>query len=106
MSKELKEHKDYVDIMSEFFQGRKFYVASDVDALIAEKDKEIESLKESHYVEMVDAGMRERRLKRALFKACANWADYKACMLAMAELPSKQWCEMERKCRAKAEKYK
>lgn len=34
------------------------------DALKAE----IESLKASHYAEMVDAGMRERRLRRALWK--------------------------------------
>lgn len=37
-----------------------------------QKDKEIESLKASHYAEMVDAGMRERRLRRALWLARAN----------------------------------
>ena len=36
------------------------------------KFAEIESLKASHYAEMVDAGMRERRLRRALWLARAN----------------------------------
>ena len=58
---------------------------------------EIESLKASHYAESVDAGMRERRLRRALYKACANWAK-------AYRYPS--FRKMERKCRAKAEGYK
>ena len=58
---------------------------------------EIESLKASHYAESVDAGMRERRLRRALYKACANWAK-------AYRYPS--FRKMERKCRAKAEEYK
>lgn len=37
---------------------------------------EIESLKASHYAEMVDAGMRERKLKRALWIARANSAEW------------------------------
>lgn len=49
------------------------YIA-ELNAKLAEKDKEIESLKASHYAESVDAGMENRRLKRALYKACANWA--------------------------------
>ena len=51
-----------------------YYDAEDVDAAIAElkakldeKDKEIESLKASHYAESVDAGMRERRLRMELW---------------------------------------
>ena len=63
----------------------------------AELKAEIESLKASHYAEMVDAGMRERRLKRAFYKACANWAK-------AYRYPS--FRKMERKCRAKAEQYK
>lgn len=41
----------------------------DNQTAIDELLKEIESLKASHYAEMVDAGMRERRLKRALWLA-------------------------------------
>jgi hypothetical protein len=37
-------------------------------------DSTIESLKASHYADSVDAGMRERRLKRALWIARANRA--------------------------------
>ena len=76
--------------------GFAYYDADEVDAFLAEKDKdiaywreeydketqltdalkdEIESLKASHYAEMVDAGMRERRLRRALWLARANSAD-------------------------------
>lgn len=38
------------------------------------KCDEVESLKATHYAEMVDAGMRERRLKRALWLARAERA--------------------------------
>ena len=58
------------------------YIA-ELEQKLAEKDKEIESLKASHYAEMVDAGMRERRLRRALWLARAErakehlWHDVK-----------------------------
>ncbi|MBQ5641052.1 MAG: hypothetical protein IIV05_04510, partial [Ruminococcus sp.] len=75
--------------------GFAYYDADEVDAFLAEKDKdiaywreeydketqltdalkdEIESLKASHYAESVDAGMRERRLRRALWIARAERA--------------------------------
>lgn len=57
--KELKAIKQGSVELGEYW----VYDADDVDALLAEKDKEIESLKASHYAEMVDAGMRERRLR-------------------------------------------
>lgn len=119
----------------------KFYLKSEVDALLSEKDKEIESLKKkceaeksigatfskngaelarwveelreeietlkaSHYAEMVDAGMRERRLKRAFYKVCAKWA-----FLAQWERGElvenwEKWEKFERKCGAKAKEYK
>ena len=49
-----------------------------------------------------------RRLKRALYKACANWADCKACILEYVgvKLHAKKWERMFNKCRAKAEEYK
>lgn len=49
-------------------EGNEYYHKPEVDTLLAKKDAEIESLKASHYAEMVDAGMRERRLRRALWK--------------------------------------
>lgn len=83
MSKEL--------FVEEGYNGAKYYDKDAVDALLAEKDneidnqkwrgdewakacnqkdKEIESLKA-----MVDAGMRERRLRRALWNMTAEWAE-------------------------------
>ena len=96
------------------------YLASEVNAILADKDKEIESLKASHYAEMVDAGMRERKLKRALYKACANWCINKSSVLDYQAsnferfLPTKglrirrtssRWMEAFKKCRAKEERY-
>lgn len=59
-----------------------YYNADEVDAVLAEKDNEIEklkaeleSLKASHYTESVDAGMENRRLKRALWLMTAEWAE-------------------------------
>ena len=87
----------------------------------AELKQKLEDAKASHYAEMVDAGMRERRLRRALYKACANWAkceeriNNRDAYDASEYLPSaedkfrkkeERWSEMERKCRTKAEQYK
>ena len=128
MSKELKAIKQGSVELGEYW----VYDADDVDALLAEKDKEIESLKASHYAEMVDAGMRERRLRRALWLKRADDAkhlvvayenyDYLDCqemtikqesartwMTCKLRTPAewvKTWKKVERKCRAKAEEYK
>ena len=127
----------------------KFYLKSEADEVIDEKDKEIEkyktkymelakdhdhavqaccdankeieSLKASHYAEMVDAGMRERRLKRALWIAHAVKADFRfwwayASMKLELKEENPRQCRLdslkntqmvsrrsERKCRAMAE---
>ena len=88
---------------------------------------EIESLKASNYAEMVDAGMRERRLKRALWLARAlalSRFDVDEYLRKHTHYNSRFWndgfntfneaCEemqkainiAEAKCRAKAEEYK
>ena len=79
------------------------------DALKAE----IESLKASHYAEMVDAGMRERRLRRALWLARAQMANehyhryHGKFMCPLEDIPEYvKWKQVERKCLAKAEEYK
>ena len=112
------------------------YLKSDADKVIAEKDAEITELKQkledaneliktarqmledakaTAYTESVDAGMRERRLRRALYKACANWAYWVDNALTTkflynnsykTKLERDRWYNMEYKCRAKAEKYK
>ena len=88
---------------------------------LAEKDNEIESLKASHYAESVDAGMRERRLRRLLWHAialfCARSCEYfngimSHCLMGQDDLYKR--CEEKKnkylhamyKCRAKAEEYK
>lgn len=63
----------------------------------AELKHKLEDAKATAYAESVDAGMRERRLKRALYKACANWAK-------AYRYPS--FRKFESKCRAKVEEYK
>ena len=97
------------------------YDVDEMDLYIAEKDEEIESLKASHYAEMVDAGMENRRLKRALWRAialfCARSCEYfngimSHCLMGQDDLYRK--CEEKKnkylhamyKCRAKAEEYK
>ena len=70
-------------------------------------DRTIESLKASHYAEMVDAGMRERRLLRALYKACANWAHAELMWASFIDFKFPEtWYNMENKCLNKAELYK
>ena len=71
-------------------------------------DHAIESLKASHYAEMVDAGMRERRLRRALFKACAMWADRTRliCSVFGSNAPKICWERMFDRCLKKAEEYR
>ena len=121
------------------FPEEKVYLRSDVDEAIAELkakletvnelvktsndlyDRAVESLKESHYAEMVDAGMRERRLRRLLWHAislfCARSCEYFSgimshCLMGQDDLYRR--CEEKKnkylhamyKCREKAEEYK
>lgn len=118
------------------------YLKEDVDTVIADLQKtnvmladnivklnrELESLKASHYAEMVDAGMEIRRLKRALWVTrtamaksekdrwnahtdCGNRrnrkdpAYVKTGKLLEASEWRRLWADNERKCRAKAERY-
>lgn len=105
---------------------------SNVESYKSKRDAEIESLKASHYAEMVDAGMRERRLNRALWLARAERADDRARIFYFSDLESVLdidgfsydskkkkgckkltarlwriiWLGVERKCRDKAEEYR
>lgn len=69
------------------------YLKSDVDAVIAELKQKLEDAKAAAYTESVDAGMRERRLKRALYKACAMWADRTRliCSVFGSDAPRIRW---------------
>lgn len=63
---------------------------------------DLEGAKATAYADSVDAGMRERRLRRALYKAIANWAHDECAISPNAYA----WLQVERKCRAKAEQFK
>lgn len=107
------------------------YLKSEADKVIAEKDAEIEKLKAIRKVHIeaitsMGAGLHQdseeiRKLKRALYKACANWAkceeqiNNRDAYDALEYLPSsedkfrkreKRWCEMATKCLKKAEEYR
>lgn len=111
-----------------------FYPKSEVDAAIAELKAKLEDVQATAYTESVDAGMENRRLKRALWLARAErayvttllWNVYcyqNNCLYfrdfmnekcnPFRDLPKKTamewsnlWESIETKCRAKAEKYK
>ena len=100
-----------------------FYGKSEVDAAIAELKQKLEDAKATAYADSVDAGMRERRLKRALWIARAEMCRrldvdrylrnhrnswYNKNYLAWAEAcvaMEVKMCKAESKCRAKAEEY-
>lgn len=92
MSEKLKRHsvRGVMYNGEEICGGFAYYDADEVDALLAEKDKEI------------------RRLRRALYKACANWAFCKYIVKDKYNEYSKgvKWLRMLRKCGAKAKEYK
>ena len=71
----------------------------------AELKQKLEDAQASAYADSVDAGMRERRLKRALYNACANWAHVAVAFFSSYAIKEK-WRKMENKCRAKTEAYK
>ena len=76
------------------------------DKEIAELKAKLEDAKATAYAESVDAGMRERRLKRALFKAIANWAKVTRIWDASKSSDNyDKWENVERKCLKKAEEY-
>lgn len=99
------------------------YLKSEVDAAIAGLKQKLQDqciscpvkMQEDDVVaefkeKLEDAGMRERRLRRALYKACANWADVVAFEetegIGYENSVAERWRKMESKCRAKAETNK
>ena len=120
------------DEMAGFLQLEEECGGGDLRNYIAELKRKLEDVQASAYAESVDAGMRERRLKRALWLKRADDAkhlviayenyDYfdcqemtikqetartwMTCKLRTAEEWAKVWKNVENKCRAKAEAYK
>ena len=106
------------------------YLKSEVDAVLDEKDKIIAELKEQykdmdvthtvHIAKMnarieelednVDLWKKEnRKLKRALYKACANWARserYTEATWHGDEHRELLWASVQAKCLSKTEEYK
>ena len=90
--------------------------AAETLALLEERNRQVGELKAkldsmtqqfSKYV--VDANNRERRPKRALYKACANWAKserYTEATWHGDEHREELWAEVQEKCLKKAEEYK
>jgi hypothetical protein len=113
------------DEMAGFLQLEEECGGGDLRNYIAELKAKLEDAKATAYAEMVDAGMRERRLRRALWRARAKIAK---AMKAVDNLNNYlslhenskwfgiyatridtwyyKWDNVERKCRAKAEEYK
>lgn len=106
-----------------------YYLKSEADKVIAEKNKEIAELKDQYkdmdvthtvHIAKMNAKLEEqesdivekdteiRRLKRALYKACSNWARserYTEATWHGDEHREELWAEVQDKCRAKAEEY-
>ncbi len=86
--------------------------------MIAELKRKLEDAKATAYAESVDAGMENRRLKRALWLARAEWARSSALSYHLIEShPDKdvaatykrkanKWEKVKDKCLKKAEEYK
>lgn len=116
----------------QFTPSTRVYVASEVDAAIdelktkhhrerheyiemaaqlrrenAELKAKLENVQASAYADSVDSGMENRRLKRALYKACAEWALSTLSWLDCIDQGNPvKWGEMRWKCLKKAEEYK
>ena len=103
-----RENESYLTFQCNVRQMCKDVLAKleEQESEIAELKQKLEDAKATAYTESVDAGMRERRLKRALYKAIANWA--KVTKIWDGSRPSDdfdKWFKVERKCRDTAEEY-
>lgn len=90
-----------IDVIIDDDYKTKCYMKADADKALSVKDKEIEELKQK----LEDAGMRERRLKRALYKACVNWAHFAVAFFS-SYVVKNRWRWMELKCLKKSREYK
>lgn len=126
----IRNEKD-CDYMDELFGGVKMpptqvYLKSEADAFIAKLEEnhkmevgqlliEIVELKaeinrkngvcKRWFERCMEARTENVKLKRALYKACANWAHVAVAFFSSYTTKEK-WRKMENKCRIKAEEYK
>ena len=78
------------------------------DDVVAELKQKLEDAKATAYAESVDAGMENRRLKRALWLARAERAEWESLYYWYAvsdKYKSRKFDEVERKCLKKAKEY-
>ena len=83
----------------------------DLRNYIAELKQKLDDAKASAYAESVDAGMENRRLKRALWNLRACYADMMQKRIIECKCDGwvhrvDKWIEVERRCTKKAEEYK
>ena len=72
----------------------------------AELETKLENVQATAYTESVDAGMENRRLKRALWLARANRAMAESYSVLNDVLTSNRWVKALNKLKAKSEEYK
>jgi hypothetical protein len=98
-----------------------YYPKDSVDAAIAELKAKLEDVQATAYADSVDAGMENRRMKRALWLARAERALSEQYVISNAVLYLENkfnhkfnsvrhelhvWGVVKRKCRSKAKEYK
>lgn len=116
---ELKVYEEMEDYVGYDDTPPMMYSKSEVDASIAELKAKLEDVQATAYAESVDAGMRERKLKRALWLARANRALEKIAWFKLwnasistmnpedgARQEFDNWKKALGKCLAKAKAYK
>ena len=117
---ELKSEKIYRQNMFGKIFTREVYEKSEADKVLAEKDKEIAELKRkledvtsasSITCEAVrKCNAKIRKLYRALYKACANWADVEVFERTIGiddpNIEAGRWAVMRNRCLKKMEEYK
>lgn len=103
--KEIAELKAKNRVLQSFYD-----LHGNVDNYIDQLKAKLESVQASAYADSVDAGMRERRLRRAFYKACANWADVEVFERTVGiddpNIEANRWALMRNRCLKKAEEYK
>ena len=80
------------------------YKATEVDAAIAELKQKLEDAQATAYADSVDAGMENRRLKRALWLARAYRGRDNSILLP-SKFMRNVWDNVERKCLKKSKEY-
>lgn len=120
LKKKLQDEHDFgmhIARCADHDDEKRYAEIAQLQAMLEERNREVgelkanlEDAKATAYAESVDAGMRERRLKRALYKACANWADVEVFERTVGiddpNVEANRWALMRNKCLKKAEEYK